>query len=140
MFPLLVLALSAAAAPANPSWFYISGSDGVARYVETSGIVSEGDSRTVLTLSVYAQPRPNGAYNIAVTMGFDCGKRLFRTLDYAALDQKGKVMLTEPSQDSSYRVPGEGSFNELAMKFVCFREGGTQVADPLEDAEWRLWD
>ena len=140
MFPLLVLALIAGTAPANPSWFYISGNDGVARYVETSGIVSEGDSRTVLTLSAYAQPRPNGAYNIAVTMGFDCRKRLFRTLDYAALDQKGKVMLTEPSQDSSYRVPGEGSFNELAMNFVCFREGGTQVADPLEDAEWRLWD
>ena len=141
MFPLFAFAaLISAAAPANPSWFYISGNDSVARYVETSGMVVEGDSRTVLTLSAHAQPQVHGAYNLAMTMAFDCRKRLFRTLDYATLDEKGKVLTTEPSESTAYRVPGEGSFNELVMKFVCFGEGGTQVADPLADAEWRLWD
>lgn len=133
-------ALMLAPAPASPDWFYLDGTDSVAMYIEASSIVVQGDSRTALTLSAYAHARANGAYNIAVTMGFDCGKRLFRTLDFAALDRNGKMLVTEPSPNRAYRVPGEGSYNDQALRFVCFREGGERVEDPLADAEWRLWD
>lgn len=140
MLPLLAVSALVLAFPAGPDWFYLDGTDRMVMYVEAGSIVAEGDSRTVLTLSAYAQPRANGAYNIVVTMGFDCRKRLFRTLDFGALDRDGKLLVSEPSPNTDYRVPGEGSYNEMVMNFACFRTGGTRVADPLADAEWRLWD
>ncbi|NML07384.1 surface-adhesin E family protein [Sphingomonas sp. G-3-2-10] len=124
----------------DPRWHYIDGTDRMAMYVEAGTITIEGDTRSVLTLSAYAQPRANGAYNIAVTMGFHCTKKLFRTIEFAALDAEGNILVSEPSPTPEYRVPGEGSYNDQVMRFVCFGEGGTRVDNPLKDAEWRFWD
>lgn len=65
--------------------------------------------------------------------------RRCRTIHFAALDKDGKVLITEASPTPEYRVPDEGSFNDRAIRFVCFRQGGTRIDNPLADAEWRLW-
>jgi len=135
-FILATLALLSPLSSRDPNWYRIAGDDDLILYVEASSIVTEGDSKTALTLSAYAQPNSSGAYFTAVTVGYDCAGGRYRNLDFAYLDANGKVIRTEESQAGpQYRTPQAGSYNDQLMRFVCYRTGGSRIDNPLEDAE-----
>lgn len=133
---LATLALLSPPLPRDPAWYRVAGDDDLIMYVEASSIVTEGDSKTALTLSAYAQPTASGAYFVAVTVGYDCSGGRYRDLDFAFLDANGKVIRTEEARSGlEYRSPKPGSYNDQLIRFVCYGTGGTRISNPLEDAE-----
>lgn len=131
---LLSLPLVPAEAAAQ-SWYRVGGNEHTQSYVDLASLRPMGGKIIGDVESVYAEPLDGGVWAARIRTEFDCTGKYFRTLEYSYYGQAGKLLSTEPSETINDRkIPKPDSINEAIMDFVCFRKGGTLVADPFADA------
>ena len=117
------------------SWYRVGGNSKTVSYVDLDSIRPLGGKIVALTQSVYAEPISGDVYASAIRSEYDCAGGYFRTLEYSYYGQGGKYISTEPSQTiNEHKVPAKDSINEALMDFICYRKGGTAVANPFTDA------
>ena len=133
MIGLALLALPATAHAT--SWYRVGGNDKTMTYVDADSIKADGDKKTAWVWSVYAAPINDTVYSARVKTEYDCTDSYLRTLEYSYFGEGGAYISTEPSDSADQRqYPPAGSINEAAMAFVCQRQVGDAVSDPLADA------
>ena len=142
MRPLLFAAALLAVLPTQAgatSWYWVGGNDKTQSYVDLDRVRTIGSKIVVLTKSVYSTPISENIYATAIRSEYDCAGGYFRTLEYSYYGYSNNLIDTEPSQTiNEHKVPAKESINESIMDFVCYRKGGTSVADPMADARTRF--
>lgn len=118
------------------SWYRVGGNSKTVSYVDLDSIRPLGSKIVALTQSVYSEPLSGDIYASAIRSEYDCAGGYFRTLEYSYYGQGGRFISTEPSQTiNEHKVPAKDSINEALMEFICYRKGGTAVANPFTDAQ-----
>jgi hypothetical protein len=117
------------------SWYRVGGNSKTVSYVDLDSLRPIGGKIVAMTESVYSQPLDGNIWGVSIRSEYDCAGGYFRTLEYSYYGSGGSFMSTEPSQTiNDHKTPAKDSINEAIMDFVCYRKGGTLVADPFTDA------
>lgn len=125
----------------SQSWYRVAGNSNQANYVDAASIRNIGGKTIVVTKAIYKEQLngDSGIFGAEIRAEYDCPDKSFRSLEYTYFDQAGKKLRTLPSSTINERkVPAPGSINEAMMDFVCYRKGGTLVADPVADAPGQI--
>ncbi|RYE01672.1 MAG: hypothetical protein EOP61_10600 [Sphingomonadales bacterium] len=134
----VVAALALFALPATASaeaWYRVGGNSKTISYVDLDSLRNIGGKIIVVTRSVYAEALSGEIFGAGIRSEYDCPNKYFRTLEYSYYTKSGSLISTEPSQTiNEHKVPAAGSINEAMMDFICYRKGGTLVANPTTDA------
>jgi hypothetical protein len=137
---LLALAPSCAAAQSS-DWYRVGGNSKQMSYVDLASVRPLGGKIIAVTKSVYKEQLngDSGVFSTEIRSEYDCSGNYFRTLEYSYYNVSGAKISTEPSQTiNEHKTPAAGSINEVMLQFICYRKGGTQVANPVADAQTQI--
>ncbi|MGV1683194.1 surface-adhesin E family protein [Sphingopyxis sp. GW247-27LB] len=120
---------------AAESWYLVGGNENTRTYVDLSSLRPLDNKMIGDIQSVYSTPLDGDIWGVKIRQEFDCTGNYFRTLQYSYYGARGAYIDTEASETiNEQKVPAPDSINEAVMEFVCYRTGGTQVANPFDDA------